>query len=390
MSSNLKIRFIHPNANGRGREPLEEVLAHGSKKLAFACAFMTDAGYAIISPYLVDRINKPGSFGVISIQQPTSYVALKDMFSKYPENTYSHLGTIFNHFEVGNYIGLMHSKLFFASDGKTAKVFCGSHNLTGSALQGFNIEAAILIEGPSDDPFFADVEAHLEDCKSKSTNILPKRNNSQKDRLIIEIEVEDPLGFINQIRTTSFIKFLPHGTKDQPELTPDAIFTILLFKNGRLKKNEPAPLADAFINGTTTGLNLGKNSPQQGVDAEFSNIGFTITEPTLGIFEMNKGNVGTEDALSAVLKTTKTGIGDCMYLKRKPETETEVIAVIKDIIVKGQNSLVSDSNNKITRTPEPKIDQDLKLFFKQRPSVIDTLLSRERYWISRWKRKIKD
>jgi hypothetical protein len=105
---------------------------------------------------------------------------------------------------------------------------------------------------------------------------------------------------------------------------------------------------------------------------------------------MNKGNVGTEDALSAVLKTTKTGIGDCMYLKRKPETETEVIAVIKDIIIKGQNSLVSDSNNKITRTPEPKIDQDLKLFFKQRPSVIDTLLSRERYWISRWKRKIKD
>jgi hypothetical protein len=43
MSSNLNIRFIHPDANGRGREPLEEVLAHGTQKLAFACAFMTDA-----------------------------------------------------------------------------------------------------------------------------------------------------------------------------------------------------------------------------------------------------------------------------------------------------------------------------------------------------------
>ena len=32
-----------PDANGRGREPLEEVLAHGTEKLAFACAFMTDA-----------------------------------------------------------------------------------------------------------------------------------------------------------------------------------------------------------------------------------------------------------------------------------------------------------------------------------------------------------
>jgi hypothetical protein len=26
MSSNLSIRFIHPDANGRGREPLEELL----------------------------------------------------------------------------------------------------------------------------------------------------------------------------------------------------------------------------------------------------------------------------------------------------------------------------------------------------------------------------
>ena len=231
---------------------------------------------------------------------------------------------------------------------------------------------------------------HFLQMQKRTWKIVSRNLQIYYPNAIIEIEVEDPLGFINQIRTKSFIKFLPQGTKDQPELTPDSIFTILLFKNGRLKKNEPAPLADAFINGTTTGLNLGKNSPQQGVDAEFSNIDFTITEPTLGIFEMNKGNVGTEDALSAVLKTTKTGIGDCMYLKRKPETETEVIAVIKDIIIKGQNSLVSDSNNKITRTPEPKIDQDLKLFFKQRPSVIDTLLSRERYWISRWKRKIKD
>jgi len=33
MSSNLSIRFIHPDANGRGREPLEEVLAHKEKKV---------------------------------------------------------------------------------------------------------------------------------------------------------------------------------------------------------------------------------------------------------------------------------------------------------------------------------------------------------------------
>jgi len=31
MSSNLTIRFIHPDANGRGRKSLEEVLAHGTR-----------------------------------------------------------------------------------------------------------------------------------------------------------------------------------------------------------------------------------------------------------------------------------------------------------------------------------------------------------------------
>jgi len=383
MSSNLSIRFIHPDANGRGREPLEEVLALGSQKLAFACAFMTDAGYAIISPYLVDRINKPGSFGVISIQQPTSYDALEDMFLKYPDNSYVHLGTIFDHYEVGNYVGLMHSKLFLASDGTTTKVFCGSHNLTASALLGFNMEAATLIEGPSNDPFFRDVEAHLEDCKSKSSNILPEQNNSQDSRIIIEIEVDDPIAFIENMKRRHFIKFLPKGTKDQPKLTPNFKFTILLFYRGTLKQDKPAPIAIAYINGTTTALNLGRKSPQQGVDADFSNIHHTITEPTAGIFQMNDGKVGAEDALSAVLKPTSWGTGDCIYLQRKPDSETEVKEAA-DLISDG----VDNTENQISRTTEPTIDEDLIIFLKRRPSIIDSLLSKKRYWISRWKRNI--
>ena len=383
MSSNLSIKFIHPDANGRGREPLEEVLALGSQKLAFACAFMTDAGYAIISPYLVDRINKPGSFGVISIQQPTSYDALEDMFLKYPDNSYVHLGTIFDHFEDGNYVGLMHSKLFLGSDGTTTKVFCGSHNLTASALLGFNMEAATLIEGPADDPFFKDVEAHLEDCRSKSSNILPEPANLDK-RLIIEVEVDNPIAFVENMKRRHFIKFLPKGTKDQPKLTPNFKFTILLFYKGTLKPDKPAPIAIAHINGTTTALNLGRKSPQQGVDADFSSIHHTITEPTSGVFQMNEGKVGAEDALSAVLKPTSWGTGDYIYLQRKPESETQVRNAANLII--NVNSLTSD--HEISRVPEPTIDEDLIPFLKKRPSILDSLLSKKRYWISRWKRNL--
>lgn len=388
MSSNLSIRFIHPDANGRGREPLEEVLAHGTEKLVFACAFMTDAGYAIISPYLL-QINKPGSFGVISIQQPTSYNALKHMFEKYPSNSYVHLGSIFDHFEAGNYVGLMHSKLFLASDGTTTKVFCGSHNLTASALLGFNMEAATLIEGPSDDPFFKEVEAHLEDCKSKSSDNLPERSSSQERRLIIEIEVDDPIMFVKNIKNRNFIKFSPKGTKDQPELMPGFRFTVLLFKNGTLKPDQPAPIADAFINGITTGLNLGRKGPIQGVDAAFGDIHYTITEPKEGVFMMNEGNLSAEDALSAVLKPQSKGLGAGIYLKRKPDSESDAQiagAVLEKIRKPNLNKAPSHNAR---RSREPAIDKDMKVYLKERPDIIESLLSRKRYWISRWKRRIR-
>jgi hypothetical protein len=389
MSSNLSIRFIHPDANGRGREPLEEVLAHGTQKLAFACAFMTDAGYAIISPYL-HQIKKPGSFGVISIQQPTSYDALEDMFEKYPSNSYVHLGSVFDHFEAGNYVGLMHSKLFLSSNGTTTKVFCGSHNLTASALLGFNMEAATLIEGPSDDPFFHDVEEHLNDCRAKSSDELPERDNSQERRLIIELEVDDPIMFVKTMKRRNFIKFSPKGTKDQPDLTPGFLFTVLLFKRGTLKLNEPAPIADAYVNGTTTGLNLGRKGPIQGVDADFADIHFTITEPTEGIFIMNKGNLPEEDALSAVLKPQSWGVGGGIYLKQKPQTENQaqMARAALDII---KAPLFTDSNpHKIRRPREPDIDLDMRVYLKERPDIIESLLSRKRYWISRWKRRIRN
>ena len=389
MSSNLSIRFIHPDANGRGREPLEEVLAHGTEKLAFACAFMTDAGYAIIAPYL-PQISKPGSFGVISIQQPTSYNALKHMFEKYPSNSYVHLGSIFDHFEAGNYVGLMHSKLFLASDGTTTKVFCGSHNLTASALLGFNMEAATLIEGPSDDPFFHDVEEHLNDCRSKSSDELPEKENSQERRLIIEIEVDDPIMFVKNMKRRHFVKFSPKGTKDQPELMPGFSFTVLLFKNGTLKPDQPAPIADAYINGTTTGLNLGKKGPGQGVDAILSDIHYTITEPKGGIFIMNKGYLPEEDALSAVLKPQSWGVGRGLYLKQRPNSENHALMATEALEIIRRPNLNDAPSHNARRSREPAIDKDMKIYLKERPDIIDSLLSRKRYWISRWKRKIRN
>jgi hypothetical protein len=41
----------------------------------------------------------------------------------------------------------MHSKVFFAKNGQRCQLWAGSHNLTASASQGVNCEAAVLLDG---------------------------------------------------------------------------------------------------------------------------------------------------------------------------------------------------------------------------------------------------
>jgi hypothetical protein len=98
---------------------------------------------------------------------------------------------------------------------------------------------------------------------------------------------------------------------------------------------------------------------------------------------MNDGNIPTEDELSAVLKPLSWGDGCRLYLQRKPDSEIEV-NIVSDIIC-----CPNPVENKLRRSPEPKIDADLKIYLKERPGIIDSLLSRKRYWISRWKRRIR-
>lgn len=59
---------------------------------------------------------------------------------------------------------MLHSKiyLFEMPDGSTS-AFVGSHNLTGFALRGTNGEAGVLFEGPSSDPTFDQIRAHVDE-----------------------------------------------------------------------------------------------------------------------------------------------------------------------------------------------------------------------------------
>jgi hypothetical protein len=92
---------------------------------------------------------------------------------------------------------------------------------------------------------------------------------------------------------------------------------------------------------------------------------------------------------SAVLKPQSKGLGAGIYLKRKPDSESDAQiagAVLEKIRKPNLNEAPSHNAR---RSREPAIDKDMKIYLKERPDIIESLLSRKRYWISRWKRRIR-
>jgi hypothetical protein len=68
------------------------------------------------------------------------------------------------------YHPMLHSKVYlFEMDGGTSVAVIGSHNVTGFALMGLNGEAAVALEGPSDDPEIRRIKAHVESCIAEAS-----------------------------------------------------------------------------------------------------------------------------------------------------------------------------------------------------------------------------
>ena len=104
---------------------------------------------------------------------------------------------------------------------------------------------------------------------------------------------------------------------------------------------------------------------------------------------MNEGNLPEQDALSAVLKPQSWGVGAGIYLKRKPDSESHAKLAGAALQKLTTPDTTEAPIHSVRRTREPKIDEDMKPFLKERPDIIESLLSRKRYWISRWKRRIR-
>jgi hypothetical protein len=391
MSEGLSITLVDAQPYFSARRKLCEVLDHGTKKLAFACAFLTEPGLASIIKH-TRNLELPESFAVFSFEEPTSPQSLAKLFKKYPQNIYVHYGTYLREYEPQFPRGIMHSKLFFASDGVTAKVWCGSHNLTGNALHRKNIEVATLVEGACDHPYFKDVENHLEGCRIRARNELRQRiSGTDGVTFVVEMEHDDIDGLLASLKKDNFIKLKPLGTKDQPRLQPNRDYAIRLYKPGKLKAGAPASKAYATIRGKITALNLNKKNPAKGTKAKFSKITHTVIETSGDHFEISPGNIKKSTMVDAVLRITEFGKEKKLYLSRSPRTSREVnccLDICRDSAIPDQDK------DKLTReslidVDESRADSDVSGYFKTRTDADFILIGKGRFWTSKWSTKLK-
>jgi hypothetical protein len=275
----------------------------------------------------------------------------------------------------------MHSKIFYSSDGVTAKVWCGSHNLTGSALQGRNIEAATVVEGPEQHPYFQAVLAHLEGCRSRAHEEIREEpaGNSASD-YVLELEVDDPEEFLKSAVAGKFIQFSPANDRKQDRLTPGMGFYIHLHRRGALKLGKPIPSPTFRIKCLTTGTNLTPNHQVRGTKATFNNIAFTITEKPDGSHTVETGHKDIDGPISAAIRIIGEVREPLLLLPAKPSDTTEL-----EVMTRLGDATANAPLDELYVEDESTIDEDLADDFRDTRLEARLPYLRKRLWIAKWK-----
>jgi HKD family nuclease len=277
----MEVEFIAANPQERAITLLDELLEQGMDQVCIACAFLTAGGAKFLERH-ADRLKLPESFLVVSWGQITDDQALEKLHCLAPGNVYYHLGSQ-SPYETRVGPGLMHSKVFFARAGNKCWLWTGSHNLTASALQGVNREAAILLTGTMDEHPFQDALRHLHQCRNEAKVFDPANpppNLRAEQTLVVHAEAEldlKPLPWHVHLR--------PSSTAYDMEMRPPGAVWLYLHKKGVLDRYQPVPVADAVYSGTLTALNFTEHHPKRGIPADWDGADYVI-EQHGGIFRL--------------------------------------------------------------------------------------------------------
>ena len=282
----MNVRFISADPRNRARPVLDAVLAYGTDQIAIACAFLTPGGVETLKRHAT-RLKLPDSFVVVAWDTPTSLDALNELHAFIPGKLYVHLGSL-TPVERGVGPGLMHSKVFFARAGEQCRLWTGSHNLTASAMQGVNCEAAVLVEGTRGEAVFADALAHLNQCRAEALlfdPLNPPPPLIPEQTLVIHAECHSALK-----PYPWFVHLRPDSTDYDKAMRPPATVWLYVYNPGTLRPGTRRPSAVAAYSGTLTALNFTETHPRhRGISADWNAADYVIefkggvpclTEPT--------------------------------------------------------------------------------------------------------------
>jgi len=158
----------------RRLEPDLQALVLGARRLDAAVAFVTRPGVALLRQYL--KTQRAGSARLVaSVRFPTDLQELANLEDDYRGTVFLHTG-FQTPTEKGADRGQFHSKVTLLElDGTERCIVLGSHNWTGNALHGHNMEAGIILRCQETDPIVAQVRQHIEACARRSEAFVRQR-----------------------------------------------------------------------------------------------------------------------------------------------------------------------------------------------------------------------
>jgi hypothetical protein len=315
----MNVRFIAVDPRNRAQPDLDNVLSYGTDQLAIACAFLTLGGVETLKRHAA-RLNQPNSFVVVAWDFPTSLDALNQLHTLMPGKLYTHLGSL-TPVERGVGPGLMHSKVFLATAREQCRLWTGSHNLTASAMQGVNCEAALLIEGTRDEAVFIDALAHLNECRAEAMlfdPLNPPPPLTPEQTLVIHAECLTVLK-----PHPWFVHMRPDNTDYDKAMRPPTAVWLYLYDPGTLQPGTRRPSAVAAYSGTLTALNFTERHPRhRGISADWNAADYVI-EWKGGVPRLTEPTPHTNTPSQGVFRVEAKEAADTVWLTESPKPTLE-------------------------------------------------------------------
>lgn len=310
------------DSHGAARHVLDELLSNGTGRIMVACAFCSGAGVAIMYRHL-PRLQTQGSCLVVSADSPTEIDAVNDLAAQAPGAVWVHqTGKLPNEKRVGH--ALMHSKVFYAEAGDKCWLWVGSHNLTGRAMTGANLEAAVLMTGHPAEPQFQAARQHIEACRAESSpcpvEIPPSPDGQNVDVVVIHAEADE----LPSARPPWHVRLGLRSAEYDWSLIAPADLRLHLYRPGDLAGGWQHAVPWGSFGGTLTGLNFTDIHPEyDGMAGAWESGDYSITDTRSVLLFSIKPADRSGIVTQAVIHIANPAPSDEAFLPRKPKAESE-------------------------------------------------------------------